>query len=90
MNQTDLNMSSVDSVGSLLADIANRITDALRILTISDKRHWGDDEYEHARALERVLDEAKKDFQELGPLVNGQSNYQHDRKCTFVLAAFCA
>ncbi|KAH8177363.1 hypothetical protein LIA77_02445 [Sarocladium implicatum] len=73
-------MSAADSVGSLLADIANQIADARRILTVSDKRHWGPDEYEHFRALDRALDEARKDFQELSPLVNGQTNYELDRR----------
>ena len=73
-------MSGADSVGTLLADVANLINDGLRILSFSDKRHWGQDEHEQVRALERVLDEAKKDFQELSPLVNGQFNYENDRK----------
>src|SRR5687767_10676251 len=71
-------MSAADSVGSLLADIANLIADAIRILTVSDKRHWGPDEHEHRRALDAVLDEARKDFQELSPLLNGQQNYELD------------
>jgi hypothetical protein len=84
-------MSAADSVGSLLADIANLIADAIRILTVSDKRHWGPDEHEHRRALDAVLDEARKDFQELSPLLNGQQNYELDRRrkscspCTFAL-----
>ncbi|KAK0383465.1 hypothetical protein NLU13_9376 [Sarocladium strictum] len=73
-------MSAADSVGSLLADIANLIADAIRILTVSDKRHWGPDEHEHKRALDAVLDEARKDFQELSPLLNGQQNYEFDRR----------
>lgn len=73
-------MSSFDSVGTLLAAIANLIADGLRILNFADKRQWGPDEHEQVRALEAVLDEAKKDFQELSPLVNGQSHYEHDRK----------
>jgi hypothetical protein len=73
-------MSGADSVGTLLAHVANLITDGLRILSFSDKRHWGQDEHELVRALETVLDEAKKDFQELSPLVNGQFNYENDRK----------
>ncbi|KAH6611353.1 hypothetical protein Trco_001373 [Trichoderma cornu-damae] len=73
-------MGVLDSVGTLLADIANLISDGQRILSISDKRHWGQDEREQERALEAVLDEARKDFQELGPLVNGRSQYEHDRR----------
>ncbi|UNI18642.1 hypothetical protein JDV02_004897 [Purpureocillium takamizusanense] len=69
-----------DSVGTLLADIANLLSDGLRILSLADKRHWGPDEHEQVRALEQALDEAKKDFQELAPLVNGQFNYERDRK----------
>lgn len=75
-------MGVFDSVGTLLADIANIISDGQRILSLSDKRHWGQDEREQERALESVLDEARKDFQELGPLVNGngRSQYEHDRR----------
>ncbi|KAM3506301.1 hypothetical protein MY11210_007603 [Beauveria gryllotalpidicola] len=68
-----------DSVGSLLADIANLVVDGLRILGLADKRHWGPDEYELQRAMERVLDDAKKDFQELSPMLKSQSHYEHDR-----------
>ncbi|KAL6849292.1 hypothetical protein ACO1O0_008828 [Amphichorda felina] len=70
---------AVDSVGTLLAAIANLITEGLRILSFSDKRQWGQDEHEQVRALEDALDEARKDFQELGPLVNGQLHYETDR-----------
>lgn len=74
-------MGAFDSVGTLLADIANIISDGQRILSLSDKRHWGQDEREQERALDSVLDEARKDFQELGPLVNGNGRpqYEHDR-----------
>ena len=72
--------SSSATVGTLLADIANSISDSLRILSFSDKRQWQDEEYEQVRALEHVLDEARKDFQELSPLVNGQLHYENDRK----------
>lgn len=68
-----------DSVGSLLAVIANLVAESLRVLSLSDKRAWGPDEHEQLRALEEVLDEARKDFQELGPLVNGQFLYENDR-----------
>lgn len=74
-------MSSLESVGTVLAEIANLITDGLRIFSLSDKRHWGPDEYEQVRALEDALNQAKKDFQALCPLVNGQAQYEHDRKC---------
>lgn len=70
-----------DSVGSLLADIANLVVDGLRILGLADKRHWGQDEYELLRAMERVLNDAKKDFQELSPMLKSQSHYEHDRSC---------
>jgi hypothetical protein len=70
---------SLDSVGTLLADIANLIHDGLRILGFVDKSQWGPDEHEQVRALEEALDDAKKDFQELSQLVNGQFYYQHDR-----------
>ncbi|KAL5092980.1 hypothetical protein Trisim1_011776 [Trichoderma cf. simile WF8] len=73
-------MGVLDSVGTLLAEIANLIADSQRILSLSDKRHWGQDEREQERALDSVLDEARKDFQELGPLVNGRSQYEHDRR----------
>ncbi len=70
-----------DSVGSLLADIANLVVDGLRILGLADKRHWGPDEYELQRAMERVLNDAKTDFQELSPMLKSQSHYEHDRTC---------
>ncbi|KAF4984234.1 hypothetical protein FZEAL_522 [Fusarium zealandicum] len=73
-------MSSLDSVGSLLAAIANIIAQGLRILSLADKSQWGPDEHEQVRALATVLDEAKKDFQDLSPLVNGQIYYETDRK----------
>ena len=41
--------------------------------------HWGPDEHEQVRALQLALDEAKRDFQELSPLVNGQGYYERDR-----------
>lgn len=76
-------MSGFDSVGSLLAEIASLLVEGLRIFSLADKRHWGQDECEQVRALEEALNEAKKDFQELCPLVNGQAQYEHDRKCMY-------
>ncbi len=73
-----------DTVGSLLASIANSIQDALRILMFADKRGWGPDEFEQVRALDEALDEAKKDFQEMAPLVNGQFYYENDRRRTWL------
>ncbi|KAL9572787.1 hypothetical protein ACKAV7_002472 [Fusarium commune] len=73
-------MSSLDSVGSLLAAIATLLSQGLRILSLADKSHWGPDEHEQVHALASALDEAKKDFQELAPLVNGQIYYETDRK----------
>lgn len=69
-----------DSVGSLLAAIAVLLADGMRILDLADKRHWGLDEFEQRRALDEALDEAKKDFQELAPLVHGQMHYELDRR----------
>ena len=71
---------SSESVGSLLAAIANSLNDALRVMMFADKRAWGPDEFEQLRLLEETLDEAKKDFQELPALVNGRFYYEHDRK----------
>lgn len=71
--------SSSDTVGSLLASIATLVAEALRLLSFADKRAWAMDEHEQVRALEDVLDEARKDFQEMGPLVNGQLHYEGDR-----------
>jgi len=76
-------MSSLDTVGSLLAAIATLLAQGLRILSLVDKSHWGPDEHEQVQALAAALDEAKKDFQELAPLVNGQIYYETDRKCMF-------
>ncbi|KAK7700870.1 hypothetical protein SLS64_010721 [Diaporthe eres] len=72
--------STEESVGSLLAAIANSINDALRLLMFADKAHWGPDEFEQVRALEHTLDEAKKDFQEMGPLLKGSVYYENDRR----------
>ncbi|CAK7197468.1 hypothetical protein SEUCBS139899_000115 [Sporothrix eucalyptigena] len=69
-----------DTVGSLLAAIAMALQDALRILMFADKRGWGPDEFEQVRAVEEALDEAKRDFQAMAPLVNGQFYYENDRK----------
>ena len=68
-----------DTVGSLLASIAKSLNDSLRIFLIADKTHWGADEWEQFRVLEEALDEAKKDFQELGQLVGAQFYYEQDR-----------
>ena len=71
-----------DTVGTLLAGIATSLSEALRILLYADKRAWGPDEFEQLRALESALDEARKDFQEMAPLVHGQFYYQNDRTGT--------
>ncbi|CAK7215746.1 hypothetical protein SCUCBS95973_002582 [Sporothrix curviconia] len=80
-----------DTVGSLLAGIATALQDALRILMFADKRGWGPDEFEQVRAVEEALDEAKRDFQTMGPLVNGQFYYENDRRAESLaeLAALC-
>ncbi|CAN8096057.1 unnamed protein product [Discula destructiva] len=69
-----------DTVGTLLAEIANVLADSLRVLMFADKRHWDSDEFEQVRALEGALDEAKADFQELGPLLKGSFYYENDRR----------
>lgn len=71
---------SNETVGSLLAVIANSINDGLRIMMFADKRAWGDDEFEQLKLLEDTLDEAKRDFQELPALVHGSLYYESDRK----------
>jgi hypothetical protein len=71
--------SGVQTVGTLLAAIATCMAEALRIFMFADKRQWGPDEFEQTRALEAALDEAKKDFQEMAPLVHGQFYYENDR-----------
>ncbi|XXG99797.1 hypothetical protein Hte_006138 [Hypoxylon texense] len=70
---------SHETVGSLLAVIANSLNDGLRTMMFADKRSWGSDEFEQLRLLEDTLDEAKKDFQELPALVNGRFYYENDR-----------
>ena len=77
--------STAESVGSLLAAIANSINDALRLLMFADKAHWGPDEFEQVRALEHAMDEAKKDFQEMGPLLKGSVYYENDRRRMCIL-----
>lgn len=76
----DVDEGANDTVGSLLADIANILADALRMLMFADKRHWASDEFEQVRAFEDALDEAKGDFQELGPLLKGSFYYESDRR----------
>ncbi|CAJ2508213.1 Uu.00g093990.m01.CDS01 [Anthostomella pinea] len=76
---------SHETVGSLLAVIANSLNDGLRIMMFADKRAWGPDEFELLRLLEETLDEAKKDFQELPTLVNGRFYYEEDRKSESLL-----
>ncbi|KAL2135569.1 hypothetical protein VTI74DRAFT_8048 [Chaetomium olivicolor] len=71
--------SQTQTVGTLLAAIATCMMDALRILMFADKRQWGPDEFEQTRVLEEALDEAKKDFQDMAPLVHGQFYYENDR-----------
>lgn len=78
---------SHETVGSLLAVIANSLNDGLRIMMFADKRTWGPDEFEQLRLLEETLDEAKKDFQELPALVNGRTYYENDRISMFVTPA---
>ncbi|KAH7033339.1 uncharacterized protein B0I36DRAFT_348410 [Microdochium trichocladiopsis] len=70
---------SHETVGTLLAVIANSLNDALRAMMLADKRAWARDEFEQLRQLEETLDLAKKDFQELPALVNGQLYYENDR-----------
>lgn len=76
----DDNDSENDTVGSLLADVATALNDAIRLLRFADKRHWASDEFAQVRALEDALDEAKADFQELGPLLRGTFYYENDRR----------
>jgi len=78
---------NADAVGALLANIATLLSDSLRILMFADKRQWGPDEFEQIRALEEALDDAKKDYQELAPLVNGEFYYQNDRTSELSLSA---
>ncbi|KAF2963514.1 hypothetical protein GQX73_g10072 [Xylaria multiplex] len=80
----------VDTVGSLLATIANSIQDALRILMFADKRAWGPPEFEQLRLLEEALDEAKRDFQDLPVLVNGRFYYENDPDSLDELRELCA
>jgi len=74
-----------ETIGSLLAAIANALNGALRILMFADKRQWGPDEFEQIRALEEAIDDAKKDFQEMAQLVHGQFYYENDRTGKAVL-----
>ncbi|ORY71168.1 uncharacterized protein BCR38DRAFT_330556 [Pseudomassariella vexata] len=69
-----------ETVGSLLAVIANSLNDGLRIMMFADKQGWSSDEFDQLKLLEETLDEAKRDFQELPALVHGQVYYEHDRK----------
>lgn len=81
---------SADTVGSLLADIANSLSDSLRVFSLADKTQWGPDEHEQRQRLAEALDEAKKDFQELSPLVHGQRYYMNDRRRKSFISRGCA
>ena len=84
-------MSAADSVGSLLAAVADLLSAALSALVLCDPQQqsfWGLDEHEQVRALQMALDEARRDFQELAPLVNGQDYYEHDRTRALFLFDF--
>lgn len=70
---------SHETVGTLLAVIANSLNDALRAMMFADKHAWAPDEFEQLRVLEDTLDLAKKDFQELPVLINGRQYYENDR-----------
>jgi len=70
---------SHETVGTLLAVIANSLNDALRAMMFADKHAWAHDEFEQLRVLEETLDLAKKDFQELPVLINGRQYYENDR-----------
>jgi hypothetical protein len=80
-----MSSGDADTVGSLLGSIATALAEALRILMFADKRQWGPDEFEQIRALEEALDDAKKDFQGMAPLLHGQYYYEGDRtrRCFF-------
>ncbi|KAH6640911.1 hypothetical protein F5144DRAFT_641454 [Chaetomium tenue] len=79
LGSIDGSSHEAQTVGTLLAAIARCLTEAVRILMFADKRQWGPDEFEQTRVLEEALDEAKKDFQEMAPLVHGQFYYENDR-----------
>lgn len=79
LGSIDGSSNEAQTVGTLLAAIARCLTEAVRILMFADKRQWGPDEFEQTRVLEEALDEAKKDFQEMAPLVHGQFYYENDR-----------
>ncbi|KAJ2905849.1 hypothetical protein MKZ38_004097 [Zalerion maritima] len=68
-----------ETIGNVLADIANCVNDTIQMFQLADHRHWGSDEEEQERRLEETLDEAAKDFQGLALLVNGQFYYEKDR-----------
>ena len=72
-------------MGTLLANVAGSVTDGLSLMRFADKRQWGPDEFEQVRALERALDSAKRDFQELSALLNGQTYYTGDTTSEFSL-----
>jgi hypothetical protein len=83
MDMSTPTSTPAETVGSLLAAIATALQDALRILMFADKRGWGPDEFEQVRTVEEALDEAKRDFQAMAPLVNGQFYYENDRRRMF-------
>ncbi|KAL1892137.1 hypothetical protein Cpir12675_004687 [Ceratocystis pirilliformis] len=67
------------TLGYFLAKVALTLDDGIKIFHFADKRNWGPDEFEQLRALERCLDEARRDFQELPTLLDGTSYYTNDR-----------
>ena len=75
----------LETVGSVLEEIANSLNGIIGSFQIADQRHWGADEQDQLRRLEETIDEAAKDFQELSHLVNGQFYYENDKNGTLYI-----
>ncbi|KAH8909002.1 hypothetical protein BR93DRAFT_994653 [Coniochaeta sp. PMI_546] len=71
---------TAETVGSLLATIAESLTSALRLFALADKSHWGPDEAAQVLALRRVLSAAGRDFEVLSALVGGGTYLEHDAR----------
>ncbi|KAL5604091.1 uncharacterized protein BROUX77_004277 [Berkeleyomyces rouxiae] len=67
------------TLGYFLAKLALTLDDGIKIFHFADKRNWTPDEFEQLRALEKCLDEARADFQELPTLLDGAHYYTNDR-----------
>lgn len=69
-----------DTVGTLLARIAQSLQSALRLFALGDNAHWSPDEHAQVLALRQVLGQAGRDFETLAGLVGGGMYFEGDAR----------